>query len=179
MLHNIESPYRAPAVRFFQRKNRVKKKEKGRTIRRREGKTSNGRRRRLKYFRGSRRRAIIEKGFHLASILAGKKNTAKSAGVARAKFRVFIGNLFVLIDHSYCPNFVLATESAMFLLQERRRTKTPAEKLRVSASFASTFTANGIMHKRAQCGLAKRQRARPRVRIYGTKIATVARKLSF
>jgi len=26
MLHNIGSPYRAPAVRFFQRKNRVRKK---------------------------------------------------------------------------------------------------------------------------------------------------------
>lgn len=55
----------------------------------------------------------------------------------------------------------------------------PAEKLRVYASLASAFTANGIMHERTQGGLAERQRARPRARIYGTKIATAARKLSF
>jgi len=42
---------------------------------------SSGRRRRLKYFRGSRGRAIIEKGFHLASILAGKKCWGRASEV--------------------------------------------------------------------------------------------------
>lgn len=178
MLHNIGSPYRAPAVRFFQRKNvRKKKREKERKgvperKRERERDTSSGRRRRLKYFRGSRGRAIIEKGFHLAPILAGKKCLSRANEVSSFhRELICLHRSFVWISpaaiHGECDT------------SPREKEDYPAEKLRVYASFASTFTANEIMHERAQDGLAERQRARPRVRIYGTKIATAARKLSF
>lgn len=128
--------------------------------------------RRLKYFRGSRGRAIIEKGFHLASILAGKKCGSE----------VLSFHWKLICPHrSFVPPEFRFRDAprARRVYFEGEKEDYPAEKLRVYASLVSTFTANGIMHERTQGGLAERQRARPRARIYGTKIATAARKLSF
>jgi hypothetical protein len=69
-----------------------KKRRRGRTHR-----SEKERRRRLKYFRGSRGKAIIEKGFHLAPLFS----PARSGGVAS---RVSSFHLSVLIGHSYFLN---------------------------------------------------------------------------
>lgn len=69
ILHDIESSYRASAVRFLEGEGRIKG---GKKRKERERAVENGRR--LKYFRGSRGRAIIEKGFHFASVLLTGKN---------------------------------------------------------------------------------------------------------
>lgn len=52
---------------------------------------------------------ITRKSYHRKRISPRFFSPAKSAVVARAKFWATIGNLFVLIGHSYCLNFVWAT----------------------------------------------------------------------
>jgi len=137
MLHNIGSPYRTPAVRFFQRKNaRNKKREKGRKKKRR----SSGRRRRLKYFRGSRGRAIIEKGFHLTSILTGKKCRSR-AGEVSSFHRELICSHRSFVLPEFHPLFLLLLYKIGGRLSSRKITS-------LCIVFASTFTANGIMQER-------------------------------
>lgn len=69
ILRDIESSYRASAEIPRGGRTLGKKRKRGKERKR----TRWEKRRRLKYFRGSRRRAIIEKGFHFASVLLADK----------------------------------------------------------------------------------------------------------
>jgi len=138
-------------------RKRKKKKKENRKEERREGgthrsekETSSERRRRLKYFRGSREKAIIEKGFHLAPLFS----PARSAGVASG---VSSFHLSVLIGHSYFLNSASAMQERARAVPARGGDSEEdhrAEKLRVYASFASTFTTSGIMHRQLHLSLS-------------------------
>lgn len=95
---------------------------------------------------------ITRKSYHRKRISLRFHSRRREAPESRERTFEAIGKLFVLIGHSYCLNFAPATRDAS---PRREAEDYPAEKLRVYASFASTFTANGIMHERTQGGLAE------------------------
>lgn len=170
MLHNIGSPYRTPAVRFFQRKNaRNKKRKKGSIEEKERERRSSGRRRRLKYFRGSRGRAIIEKGFHLTSILAGKKCRSRAGEVSSFHRELICSH----------RSFVLPEFHPLLLLLYKIDGRLSSRKITsLCVVFVDVYGERN--NARAHIGQSRgATTSSSRVRIYGTKIATAARKLSF
>lgn len=177
MLHNIESPYRAPAVRFFQRKNVRKKKEKerkGAPERKKEREKERYEQWETETFKVFQR--ITRKSYHRKRI--SPRSYSRRQEVPESRERSF-----ELPSGTYLSSSVIRLNFARCDTRgvrhfSKREGRLFSRKI-TSLCIVSTFTANEIMHERAQDGLAERQRARPRVRIYGTKIATAARKLSF
>lgn len=135
---------------------------------------SSGRRRRLKYFRGSRGRAIIEKGFHLASILAGKKCWGRAS-------EVFSSHRKLICSHrSFVLHFVSATCKGRDTSSSKRGGRLSSRKI-TSLCIVRADVYGERNNARAHTGRSREATtsSSPRVRIYGTKIATAARKLSF